>query len=216
MASRDRFDDARGHPHLEEARSDRVDAHAVTRPFDSEVTRERDHRTLARGIACGVEDVWRSPDHADHRRYVDDGAAAGVNHLASGGLGHQEASGGVGRHYLLPLPGCHRLGWRGPTHACVVHEHVDTAEARLMAVTVASTCATSATSHVAARQSMPRAGRSCSAASSQLVRRAVIAMAALASPSVSAISRPKPREPPVTSATLLVRSNSDGRSTTAR
>ena len=74
--------------------------------------------------------------------------------------------------------------------------------------TDASTSSARATSQAAASARIPRSRRRAAAASSSPVLRAVSASEAPASPSASAIWKPRPREPPVTIATLPVRSNS--------
>ena len=74
--------------------------------------------------------------------------------------------------------------------------------------TIGPMAAASDMSQAIGRASTPREARCAAALSNSSRLRAVIATRAPISPSASAICRPSPREPPVTSATLPVRSRS--------
>ena len=124
-------------------------------------------------------------------------------------LAHQEDRAHVEVHHLVP--GLERmiLGRRAPGRAGVVDEDVDVAEARdrVLRRRARSRSAGSRRRRSRSRRCpassaappTPRGPRPCARSASRF---------APASPSASAICRPRPREPPVTSAVLPARSNS--------
>ena len=118
-------------------------------------------------------------------------------------LREQEDAADVGVHHLVPALDGVLLGRLGPGCAGVVDEDVDVAESLVWPASARRAASASLLVSAAIRSaSMPRLLRWVTAASRSAALRELTMTRAPHSPSASAICRPRPREPPVTSAVL--------------
>ena len=170
-------------------------------PRGGQLARQPHQAGLGRGVSGVVRAAHRRVQPGD-RGDVDDASVLSLQHLAPGGLREQKCAGQVDVEHLLPLVERHRLGALAPGDASVVDEDVDLAE-RLHGrvhdrLHVGGLGDVGHHAFDAVRR-WPRSRSTVGVSHSS--RRAQSISAAPASASPSAISSPRPREPPVTMAT---------------